>query len=241
MAGHDEGDDFFSDDGLDNIPQNAFDELEETAIRQTQATQLAQPPPSSSNYGDDFDDEDLDDAEVFDAAQDAPLRGSSVLHHRGHGNSLSDQFGQNRHGGTEDMRSITGRPLKKEWPPMNPPITHRPPPREQQYVRRLPSSDTIPGQPATPVLKESVRTTVQAQYTLESTQIKALQQLRGPNNSLQPARNMILETAAQAGLQKTFGHGIVEAVGSSSNDLALLQAQLAEVRVKHLLTASARC
>lgn len=73
MAGSDDGDDFFSDDDLDDLPQNVLDDLENKAIQYTQyqATQALQNP-RASDYGDDLDDDDLDDAIVVDEAQVAP-------------------------------------------------------------------------------------------------------------------------------------------------------------------------
>lgn len=73
MAGHDDGDDFFSDDDLDALPHDALAELENNAIQFTQAQQpnrmKALP---SSDYGDDFEDEDLDDAVVIDESKSTP-------------------------------------------------------------------------------------------------------------------------------------------------------------------------
>lgn len=74
MAGDFDGDDF-SDDGLDLLPANALEELESNAIRYTQAqTQAAAHlnPPPSSDYGDDFGDDDLDNAVVIDETKRAP-------------------------------------------------------------------------------------------------------------------------------------------------------------------------
>ncbi|KAG4433559.1 hypothetical protein IFR05_010955 [Cadophora sp. M221] len=74
MAGLDDGENFFGDDDLDTLPEAALEELENNAIQFTQAqTQAArlQPPPSS-DYGDDFDDEDLDDAVVIDQSRTVP-------------------------------------------------------------------------------------------------------------------------------------------------------------------------
>lgn len=72
MAGHDDdGDSFFGDDDLDALPEDALDELENNAIQFTQASRY-QPPPSS-DYGDEFDDEDLDDAIVVDESRSAPV------------------------------------------------------------------------------------------------------------------------------------------------------------------------
>ncbi|EMR87235.1 putative dna repair protein rad26 protein [Botrytis cinerea BcDW1] len=70
MAPHEDGENNFSDDDfLNDIPADALDELENNAIAFTQA-QIKAPP--SSDYGDDFDDDDLDDAVVVDEARSAP-------------------------------------------------------------------------------------------------------------------------------------------------------------------------
>jgi hypothetical protein len=75
MAAQTDGENF-SDDDLDDLPLAALDELENHAIRLTQAaqtrTQGRREAPPSSDYGDDFDDEDLDDAVVIDEARSAP-------------------------------------------------------------------------------------------------------------------------------------------------------------------------
>lgn len=145
MAGHHDGEDFFSDDDLDTLPQNAFDELEQTAIRQTQATQLIKGPPSS-NYGDEFDDEDLDDAEVFDAAQGISLSGVSARASKAHGGGLVNALVKNQYGAPKDMMSITGRPLKKEWSPNNPSVSHRPPPHLQHNEQQTRAQHGTRGQ-----------------------------------------------------------------------------------------------
>ncbi|CAL3967172.1 unnamed protein product [Diplocarpon coronariae] len=71
MAGYDDGDSFFADEDLDALPEDTLDELENNAIQftqaQTQAPRLH--PPPSSDYGDEFDDEDLDDAVVIDESR----------------------------------------------------------------------------------------------------------------------------------------------------------------------------
>lgn len=70
MAPHEDGENNFSDDDfLNDIPADALDELENNAIAFTQA-QIKAPP--SSDYGDEFDDDDLDDAVVIDEARSAP-------------------------------------------------------------------------------------------------------------------------------------------------------------------------
>jgi hypothetical protein len=64
----------FDDDDLDDLPDSTLAALENHAIRLTQAAhnQGGRQAPPSSDYGDDFDDEDLDDAVVIDEARSAP-------------------------------------------------------------------------------------------------------------------------------------------------------------------------
>lgn len=70
MAPHEDGENNFSDDDfLNDMPADALDELENNAIAFTQA-QIKAPP--SSDYGDEFDDDDLDDAVVVDEARSVP-------------------------------------------------------------------------------------------------------------------------------------------------------------------------
>lgn len=72
MAGFDDGDSFFGGEDLDALPEEALEELENNAIQFTQAqTQAARLAPSS-DYGDEFDDEDLDDAVVIDQLRSGP-------------------------------------------------------------------------------------------------------------------------------------------------------------------------
>ncbi|CZS89244.1 related to protein UVS-3 (presumed DNA repair and checkpoint control protein) [Rhynchosporium agropyri] len=74
MAGLDDGDSFFGDDDLDALPEDTLQDLEYNAIQFTQAqTQARIQPAPSSDYGDEFDDEDLDDAVVIDQSRTAPL------------------------------------------------------------------------------------------------------------------------------------------------------------------------
>lgn len=59
-----EDSEFFDDDDLDNLNPDVLDGLENQAIQFTQAQQQLHY--ESSDYGDDIDDEDLEDAEVID-------------------------------------------------------------------------------------------------------------------------------------------------------------------------------
>ncbi|KFY38219.1 hypothetical protein V494_04476 [Pseudogymnoascus sp. VKM F-4513 (FW-928)] len=109
MADPGDGDDFFSDDGLDGLAPDALDEIENNAIRYTQyqATQ-ALTLPASSDYGDDLDDEDLDDAVVFDGAQINPTNRltqfqSSVVIQQ------ARQFQVQRHSRSETAQPLSDR------------------------------------------------------------------------------------------------------------------------------------
>jgi len=76
MAGYADGENNFSDDDLDDLPFNALAELENNAILSTQAANTHPPrkpvAAPSSDYGDDFDDEDLDDAVIIDESRSTP-------------------------------------------------------------------------------------------------------------------------------------------------------------------------
>jgi hypothetical protein len=75
------GEHFYSDDDLDDLPNDYLAELEHNAIQFTQAhtqprtlnagADLKVAP--SSDYGDDIDDEDLDDAVVIDESRSTPV------------------------------------------------------------------------------------------------------------------------------------------------------------------------
>jgi hypothetical protein len=75
MAGHEQEEDDFFDVDLDDIPLEALTELENDAIQFTQAATQAQLKPAapSSDYGDDIDDEDLDDAVIIDESRSTPV------------------------------------------------------------------------------------------------------------------------------------------------------------------------
>lgn len=89
MASYDE--DTFSDWGeLENLPVDTLAELENNAIQFTQAQQPARPVAPSSDYGDDFDDEDLDDNVVIDESRSTPAINPTFQPRRS-----SQQFNQN--------------------------------------------------------------------------------------------------------------------------------------------------
>jgi hypothetical protein len=96
MAGHDDGESNYDDDDLDDLPSDALIELENNAIQFTQAQRVKAAP--SSDYGDDFEDEDLDDAVVIDESRSTPaivptlrqtVPGPAIQH---------EQFRQQRYG-----------------------------------------------------------------------------------------------------------------------------------------------
>ncbi len=118
MAGYDGGDDFFDDDDLDALPHDTLLELENDAIQFTQAQTQAQAqaarqkPPPSSDYGDEFDDEDLDDAVVIDESRRTaaipPLqRLDPVTQH--------EQFRQERYGAPSGT-NLANRPRQLHQP-----------------------------------------------------------------------------------------------------------------------------
>jgi hypothetical protein len=70
-------DDSFDEFGLDDLPDDALDELEHNAIQFTQAQHndhaTARPAAAgSSDYGDNFGDDDLDDNVVIDESRSTP-------------------------------------------------------------------------------------------------------------------------------------------------------------------------
>ena len=102
MEVHEDEENPFSDDDLDELPPNAFAELENNAIRATQApTQVIGTrvtAPTSSDYGDDFEDEDLDDAVVIDEAKSAPAVIPARHSHAKGQASQRERFRQQRYG-----------------------------------------------------------------------------------------------------------------------------------------------
>lgn len=76
MAGHDDGESAYDDDDLDDLPSDALVELENNAIQFTQAQRVKAAP--SSDYGDDFEDGDLDDAVVIDESRSTPALRQTV-------------------------------------------------------------------------------------------------------------------------------------------------------------------
>jgi hypothetical protein len=117
MASQDDGDELFSDDDLDDLPPNALEELEKSAIRQTQhqtqATVIVEPRPSS-DYGDEFDDDDLDDAVVIDETGGVPNRFPSLQPFSASLSTQRDQFQQSQYRSPNHLNSLAVRPLETE-------------------------------------------------------------------------------------------------------------------------------
>lgn len=107
MAGYAHGENNFSDDDLDDLPIDALAELEHNAIQFTQATNTqARPKPApapSSDYGDDFDDEDLDDAVVIDESRSTPAIVTAFSRNNPGPPTERDQFRQQRYGNSNAL------------------------------------------------------------------------------------------------------------------------------------------
>lgn len=111
MAPHEDGENNFSDDDfLNDIPADALEELENNAIAFTQA-QIKAPP--SSDYGDDFDDDDLDDAVVIDEARSAPAVVPYLPRNNVNQSARQEQFQQQHYENT----NIVNRPRNYVGPP----------------------------------------------------------------------------------------------------------------------------
>jgi len=111
--GHSNGDHDFSDDDLDDIPLGQLAELEHNAIQFTQAVNTntqgqggwmkgAGTGAPSSDYGDDFDDEDLDDAVVIDESRSTPA--AIPTHSRTFQNPSQRETGLPHHFGNSSNR-----------------------------------------------------------------------------------------------------------------------------------------
>jgi len=99
MAGHEDGESFYDDDDLDALPDDALVELENNAIQFTQAqTQARLKAPPSSDYGDDFGDEDLEDVVVIDESRSTPVVAQSFNPRYNTGPTPREQFRQQRYG-----------------------------------------------------------------------------------------------------------------------------------------------
>jgi hypothetical protein len=164
MAGLDDGEDFFSDDDLDGLPQNALDELEHNAIlytqHQTQATQLVKDHPSS-DYGDGLEDEDLDDAVVINGATGVPDK-LQPLHSRGTGVATQrEQFRQARYGGEANTHTLSDRSPRHTIPSARFSMQRRasvqPTQDERFQVQSLDVPEQLAADPAIEALQQQVQ------------------------------------------------------------------------------------
>ncbi|KAG9243376.1 DNA repair protein-like protein Rad26 [Calycina marina] len=122
MSPYADGENNFSDDDLDLLQLDDLAELENNAIQFTQValalTQAAaypvQPPSRapapSSDYGDDFDDEDLDDAVVIDESRSTPAIVPNLAQHISRPTSRSvyapvSQQGQSQYGSNTSLNN----------------------------------------------------------------------------------------------------------------------------------------
>jgi hypothetical protein len=128
MAGQDDGDNFFDDDDLDTLPHDALVELENNAIQFTQAqTATRYNAAASSDYGDDFDDEELDDAVVIDESRSTPAA-IPALHRNIPGQvTPREQFRQQRHGTLSTLNpNLASRQRPPDPPKFNQPNRSQP-------------------------------------------------------------------------------------------------------------------
>jgi hypothetical protein len=140
MAGQDDGDNFFDDDDLDTLPHDALVELENNAIQFTQAqTATRYIVTASSDYGDDFDDEELDDAVVIDESRSTPAA-LPALHRNIPGQATQrEQFRQQRHGTT--LSTLNPNLASRQRPP-DPPKFNQP----NRSQPRIPQNDSMTAQ-----------------------------------------------------------------------------------------------
>lgn len=130
MAGHDDAESFFDDDDLDTLPNDALLELENNAIQFTQAqTQARLNGPPSSDYGDDFEDEDLEDAVIIDESRSTPTIVPQFNRFSAAQTTQREQFRQQRYGSVNQSNSQFARPQPVNTTRLNQPsrFQSRPP------------------------------------------------------------------------------------------------------------------
>ena len=127
MAPHDDEDTFSDWGDLETLPDHALAELESNAIQFTQAQQPAQSVAPSSDYGDDFDDEDLDDNVVIDESKSTPALNSTFQPRR----PTPSQFNRDRFPQRPAPSAIVYPPVQQRSYPQ--------PPRFSQYQPPQPS------------------------------------------------------------------------------------------------------
>ena len=151
MAGYEDGENNFSDDDLDDLPVDALQELEDNAIQFTQFTQacVVVNAPPSSDYGDEFDDEDLDDAVVVDEARSVPPVVPSF--NRGPPSQVAqrEQFRQQRYGAPSILSPNLANRTKPNVPPTlnQPSRTQAPAPipiQQQQHESMVAQQGSLP-------------------------------------------------------------------------------------------------
>jgi len=129
MAAHDDGGSNYDDDDLDDLPTDALLELENNAIQFTQAQRAKAAP--SSDYGDDFEDEDFDDAVVIDESRSTPAV-VPVLRRNAPGPATQhEQFRQQRYGAA-NTPSLASRQRYNPPPRFNEPSRLPAAPSSQQ-------------------------------------------------------------------------------------------------------------
>lgn len=114
-------DSYWDDDDLDAIPGDQLAELEHNAVQFTQQQAQGARPQSSSNYGDDFEDDDLDDAIVYDGLREAPPVQLNTAQSRTFGlASQQEQFRVNRYGGSANVIALVNGSTNGNWQPSAP-------------------------------------------------------------------------------------------------------------------------
>lgn len=124
MAGFDDGEDpCWDDDDLDAIPGDQLAELEQNAIQFTQhQTQGAFTAPPSSDYGDEFEDEELDDSVVYDESRGIPPQLQSLNTHRPGPSTQRELFRMQRYGAAGNVHEIQNRPPTEQWQSASKPV-----------------------------------------------------------------------------------------------------------------------
>jgi hypothetical protein len=143
MADHDDGERCFDDDDLDALPNDTLLELENNAIQFTQAqtiyTSRAKATPSS-DYGDDFDDEDLDDAVVIDESRSTPAVLPALRRNVPGPATQQEQFRQQRYG-TAINSNLANRQRYNPPPKFNETNRLPPPASNAQHAPKVEQED----------------------------------------------------------------------------------------------------
>ncbi|EHK98410.1 hypothetical protein M7I_5785 [Glarea lozoyensis 74030] len=152
------GDNNFSDDDFDDLPNDYLAELEHNAIQftqaQTQPRVLKQPAAvnaaPSSDYGDDIDDEDLDDAVVIDESRSTPAIIPNLQREHTSQAVQREQFRQQRYGNATAGNAYANNGADRERSRMPPPPMFSQPIPQGSRTRKPEndSSNTFGSQPA---------------------------------------------------------------------------------------------